>query len=74
MQIKVLNVDAQVAFKILIILHQFSHKVNPMNCHWLYVNLLLKLFGQEMKFSEKSLQRKLFLHCIQLTSRDQGSL
>lgn len=51
MQMKVFNVDAQIAFKILIILHQFSHKVNLINCPWLYVNQLLKLFGQEMKFS-----------------------
>lgn len=51
MQIKVLNADAQVAFKILIVLHQFSHKVSQINCPWFYMNQLLKLFGQEAKFS-----------------------
>lgn len=51
MQIKVFNEDAQVAFKIRIVLHQFSHKVNQRNCSWFYMNQLLKLFGQETKFS-----------------------
>lgn len=50
-QIKVLNADAQVAFKMQIVLHQFSHKVNQINCPWFYTNQLLKLFGQETKFS-----------------------